>query len=343
MAKRRRVLVSEKANRVTLRGGSGGRCIRRRGGIGRKDAADATKRAAADAIQRWWRSRKRVLPSNAHDPITLEPLARLPVVYRVVEACGSVTGYDPRSLRRYMLETGDDRFPTTRRPISLSEALRLDKCCCAHRPATEKAEQQEQEEALLPLMKSGQLRFRHLKEHHEAQFLAGFQLCLDGVASTLYGVDSPWDVKGCLDVAETFTARLHDAVYQWVGVSGVGPSAPPRVRSIAEALRMYRERLLSGLERVDGDSDCDESQEGRLESECEKWSVDTAKQSLPPPKLCRMAGQTLDNVIELVQSLATALEGHGTSIDTGAGTDSPIACAGYYEAADEGDAAFLEF
>lgn len=84
--------------------------------------------AAVCRIQGWYRHWCRYLPSNAEDPITLEPPSR-PIFYHVGVSGGStkVTQFDARVLCEYFWKTGKFEHPYTRVPFHDAELLRLDR------------------------------------------------------------------------------------------------------------------------------------------------------------------------------------------------------------------------
>lgn len=89
--------------------------------------ADAACRVIR-AVRRWFRLR----PRNDDDPILMVPLrdVRGPV-FKHVSPSGVVTGFEARTLHRYLATTGHFVNPITRGPISIVELRRLDRLVCA--------------------------------------------------------------------------------------------------------------------------------------------------------------------------------------------------------------------
>jgi hypothetical protein len=96
---------------VLIKNGAGTRFLR----PATAEELHATADAVGDAAPR---------PSDATDPITMEPIGRHP--FQVRRPDGSVIGYNPETLIDYILSSADFTCPVTRRPFSDEDLAALD-------------------------------------------------------------------------------------------------------------------------------------------------------------------------------------------------------------------------
>lgn len=77
-------------------------------------------------LQRWWRRRRQLQPSNTVDCITLEPVEK--PVFLHVSNTGHVTAFSAMALAQYLVTSGNFTHPQFRTPFLSVEILRLDRC-----------------------------------------------------------------------------------------------------------------------------------------------------------------------------------------------------------------------